>query len=270
MKYVYEMNALRVFSKMERIPMADMAQRVGVNAITMGRYVSGKRLPDIEMLVHICNVLRLSVSNFIHHPDLDIVNLTVFLPEEFKPVKFTGRKMELYRQENKMDKNRLIELINERTGIKTSIATYNKLIEGESHSHEVVIAFLNAFNLELNYLFDDKQIGMQETAIENELVSIPRKTLVELKDRLKKTEDENRRLYTENKRLKTREHARFYVHNDPRKQADHEMMKFIKKAQRALDDLKSFVPEEYEINEIKPYKNEETEQMIAAEENNDK
>lgn len=240
MKYIYEMSALRIYSKAERMTFKEMADEIGINPNTMARYAGGSRLPNLQTLLHICNTLRVSVGAFIHNPDIEPVSVQVFPREEFVPVKFRFGRIEQFRQEKQMDRKPLLDLIREATGEQVNHVTYARLLEGLPVGASLPVAFLNTFNFHLSYLFDDRQlIGQKEVCGEGNVI-VPRSFIDGMKERIRSLEDENRRLYTENKRVKTREHAR-YVGTSMEVHAEREMRTFIRKAERALDDLKSYL-----------------------------
>lgn len=243
MRYVYEMSALRIYSSMERKSYYEMSRMIGISNMTLSRYVSGERLPDINTLVRICNMLRVSVSNFIHHPDVEMSTIEVFMEEEWHPVKFRANRLEVFRMDKGIDKNTFLDQVRKETGITTTLATYNRLKNEENSGHEFVIGFLNTYEIELDYLFEDVQINMKNQSPNGDIL-ISRQTLIDMKKRMKELEDENKILYTKCRRLERREQARVYSGNDPHEQADKRIRKFIVQTERALADLKSYLPDE--------------------------
>lgn len=243
MEYIYEMSALRLYVKEEKKSYAELAERVGVSEATFYRYISGERLPDIDTLVRICNTFRVSVGNFIHHPDIELSSISIYLEEEWHPIKFRNNRIEVMRMEKGMEKMEFIKYIRDSTGVKTALSTYNRLKDGVKCGYELVIAFLNTFDVSLDYLFEDMQLAFMGNQEMGEEILISRQTLISMKEQIKKLEDDNRRLYTENKRLKRREQARVYSQGDPLEKSDKRMKKFITQAERALDELKSFLPD---------------------------
>lgn len=244
MEYVYEMGALRLYLKEEKKSYAELAERIGVSEATFFRYINGERLPDIDMLVKICNTFRVSIGNFIHHPDVELSSITIYMEEEWYPIKFRNNRIEVMRMEKGMEKMEFIKFIRDKTGVKTALSTYNRLKDGVKCGYELVIAFLNTFDVSLDYLFEDAQLAFMGNQNPSEEILISRQTLLSMKSQMKKLEDDNRRLYTENKRLKRREQARVYTQGDPQEKSDKRMRKFILQAERALDELKSYLPDE--------------------------
>lgn len=234
------MSALRVYSKSERMTFKEIAELVGVNNNTITRYAAGDRLPDLDTLIHICNVLRVSIGTFIHHPDVSPASVQVFGEEEFEPIKFRRTRIEEFRKEKEMKVSALLRTIKENCDSHVSRTTYNRMSEGGVVGMEIPMGFLNAFSVDLDFLFDDPQLVYLTGYAGDREVAVPSSYIAGMRKRIQNLEDENRRLLAENRRMKAREHARYAgigmdVH------ADREMHAFIRKAERALTELKGYL-----------------------------
>lgn len=239
-RYVYEMSALRVYSKSERMTFKEIAELVGVNNNTITRYAAGDRLPDLSTLIHICNVLRISVGTFIHHPDVTPASVPVFGEEEFKPIKFRRTRIEEFRKEKNMEVSTLLRTIKESCDSNVSHTTYSRMNDGGVVGMDIPIGFLNAFDVDLDFLFDDPQLVYLTGYAGDREVTVSSGYIADMRKRIQDLEDENRRLFTENRRLKAREHAR-YNGIDMDVHADREMHAFIRKAEQALAELKGYM-----------------------------
>lgn len=272
MEYVYEMSALRIYSKVARKNYSEMAEAVGISPATMTRYISGERLPDIDTLVRICNMLRISVGHFIHHPNIELSTFDLFLEEEWKVIKFQPKYMEIARAEKNIDKKTLINEVRKATGVKTALATYNRIINGENSGCEFVVAFLNTFKVTLDSFFKDNQLEQTKNQKSEDEVVVSRRTLIDLRSRIKQLEEDNLRLYTENKRFQHREKARLYTQGEPQDKANKRMLKFINKLEQELAALKNYLPNDCTTNfkEINQYNIEEPTLHNVAEDTHSK
>lgn len=234
------MGALRIYSKIERMTFKEIAELVGMNNNTITRYAAGDRLPDLDTLIHICNVLRISVGTFIHHPDVSVSSVQVFGEEEFAPIKFMRTRIEEFRKESKMEISTLLHKINDGSDSHISYATYRRLSEGNVVSMDLPMGFLNTFDVDLDFLFEDPQLVYLTGYVGNRNVMISSSYISNMRKRIRNLEDENRRLLTENRRLKTREQAR-YAGVDMDVHADREMHTFIRKVKRALVELEGYM-----------------------------
>ena len=200
MNYKIDMQVLRLYSKQERIALSEISRLIGMNGNTISRYVTGSRNPDLNTLLHICNTLRVSVGAFIHHSDVIIGHIEVYTQDTFKPITYRYDAIEEFRNKNEMTRVALLQHIRKHSDISIDPSTYGRIVERKRVGLDLPIGFMNAYNLPLEYLFDDAQLNVaREQATQT---TIPTNYLNELKERIKQLEGENARLLAENRRLK--------------------------------------------------------------------
>lgn len=134
----------------------------------------------------------------------------------------------------------MLRKIKENSDSLCSHTTYNRMNEGKVVGMEIPIGFLNAFDVDLDFLFEDPQLVYLTGYVGDRDVTIPSSYISSMRTRIRNLEDENRRLCTENRRLKARKHAR-YAGADMDVHTDREMHAFIRKAEKALAELKGYM-----------------------------
>lgn len=202
MNYKIDMQVLRLYSKQERIALSEISRLIGMNGNTISRYVTGSRNPDLNTLLHICNTLRVSVGAFIHHSDVILGHIEVYPPDTFKPITYHYDAIEEFRNKNQLTRVALLQHIRKQSDISIDPSTYGRIMERKRVGLDLPIGFMNAFNLPLEYLFDDAQLNVTQEHATQTQTTIPTNYLNELKERIKQLEGENARLLAENRRLK--------------------------------------------------------------------
>lgn len=202
MNYKIDMQVLRLYSKQERIALSEISRLIGMNGNTISRYVTGSRNPDLNTLLHICNTLRVSVGAFIHHSDVILGHIKVYTQDTFKPITYRYDAIEEFRNKNEMTRVALLQHIRKHSDISIDPSTYGRIVERKRVGLDLPIGFMNAFNLPLEYLFDDAQLSTAREQDTQTQATVPASYLTELKERIKQLEGENARLIAENRRLK--------------------------------------------------------------------
>lgn len=202
MNYVLDMSVLRNYSKQSCVALTEMSHLLGMSSNTLSRYVNGVRNPDLHTLLHLCNTLHLSVGNFIHHSDLLPPTPSVCPEDLFHPIRFRYDAIERFREEHELTRIDMLQYIRKHSGCQLDSSTYVRMVNSQRIGLELPIGFLNAYDLPLHYLFDDPQLAAQQREAPSATLCIPQSYLDKLHESLRRLEEENTLLLSENRSLK--------------------------------------------------------------------
>lgn len=242
MEYIYDTEVLRDYSKKEGTSFQNMAKRIGVSNTSFARYVSMERLPNIDILMLICNRLGISVSHFIHPKEGIVPPLRIYPKEKFIPVRFMHERIEVLRMDAGLSKQMFVNKIEDMTGVAVSMPTYERIISGSSFGHEFIIALLNTFDTPLDFLFNDAQLtSLKQGADEDVKISVS--TLREMQETIRSIEEDNRRLRTENNRMKRKELDAEETCIMDNQKLNRRIRSVVRRMQSMVDELNSYLPE---------------------------
>lgn len=247
MKLKYTSQVLNLYCKQTGCSLLQLSEKIGIGYTTLNRFSKDERLPDIHTLLRICNTLHIRVNNFFIHPDIEQTELHVYEPEEWSDIQFRHDRIEAIRLSKGLTKEELIRQINEYAGCKTTRNTYNHLISGVHPSHSIVFGLIGSQDVELDYLFEQKDIEPND-----ESVVISRKKLMEMKSYISRLENAYRELEVKNKRLEKRVLPR-YEERMENIDAKKIIRDFVRNVERSLAELRSWTDENEDIcpNETK-------------------
>lgn len=237
MRLKYSAHALNIYCKQTGLTLAQVAEKTGLAYATVNRYARGERLPDIEHLLRICNALHLGICHFFIHPDIELTSVCITIPEEWEDIIFRYDRIEAIRQERSLTKTELLKQINGYAGCHVSRQAYNELITGKSFRHDAIFGLIGSQDVELAYLFEQPHLQQTE-----DVVVIPRKKLMEMKDYIAKLENAYRELEVKNKRLEKKVLPR-YEERMENLDAQKIIRKFARSMERELAELKSWFEE---------------------------
>lgn len=258
MKLNYTAKAIQLYIKQTGFNLNELAAKIGIGYATLNRYSKGERLPDIDILLRICNTLHLRINQFFVHPDIELTEVKIYHEEEWNDIIFRHERVEAIRLEKGLSKTELIKLINECGGTNITRTTYNNLITGNHFAYETILGLIEATGTSTDYLFD------QQMPIPNEdTVIIPRQTLDNLKDEVTQLKDLVRELQLKNKRLEKMTLPR-YEQRMENLDAEKVIEDFFHQAERSLIELRSWV-KDYGHAKPKLYGEIEDKIRIAAE-----
>lgn len=243
MKPTYSMKALNLYMKKTGRKLNELVNLTGIAHTTLGRYLKEERLPDIDILLRICNTLHLKIDSFLTHPAIETTDVKIYLPEEWDDITFRYDRIEAVRLEKGWTKTEMIERINNCGGTRITRLTYNNLITGKTFSHETVLGMIEASGMGLDYFFQQQLPLPAEDSI-----VVSRRVLQEKNRRIAELEDIVRELELKCKRLEKRVLPR-YEERVANLDADKIIRTFIKQAERNLTELKSWVLKEDEAEE---------------------
>lgn len=258
MKLNYTTVAINLYMKQTGKNLNELANMIGIGHTTLVRYAKGERLPDTDMLLRICNSLHLRIDSFFTHPDIELTDVRIYLPEEWDDTIFRYDRIEAVRLEKGWSKTEMIEKINQYGRTNITRGTYNHLITGTHFSYSTILGLLEATGIRLDYLFE------QHLPIpEEDSVVVPRRVLEEKNRYMSKLENIIRELELKCKRLEKRTLPR-YEERMENLDAKKVINTFIKQVERNLIELKSWTMEE---GHAKPklYGEAENKIFIAAE-----
>lgn len=238
MRLTYSAQALNLYARQTGQSILQITETLGLSYSTVNRYSRGERLPDIGNLLLICNTLRLRVSEFFVHPDLEQTRVNIYLAEEWSDIVFRFDRIEAIRLGNNLTKAEMIQAINEAGGCNITKNTYNQLIAGKHQDWQTVLGVICSQDVELDYLFEQAPIGTGDDS-----VVISRKKLSEMKSYIAQLEATNRELEVKNKRLEKKALPR-YQERMANKDADKIIREFVRKVGRAYADLQSWIDED--------------------------
>lgn len=247
MRLKYTSQVLNLYCKQTGCSLLQLSEKIGIGYTTLNRFSKDERLPDIHTLLRICNSLHIRVNNFFVHPDITQTELHVYEPEEWSDIQFRHDRVEAIRLSKGLTKEELIRQINDYAGCKTTRNTYNHLINGIHPSHAIVFGLIGSQDVELDYLFEQKDIEPDD-----ESVVISRKKLMEMKSYIARLENAYRELEVKNKRLEKRVLPR-YEERMENIDAKKVINDFIRNVERNLAELRSWTDEYKDTlpNEVK-------------------
>lgn len=237
MKLNYTTKALGLYMRQTGKNLMELAEETGIGYATLSRYAKEERLPDISMLLRICNTLHLRINNFFVHPDIELTSVRIFHPEEWSDIRFRYDRIEAVRMTKGLTKTGLVDQINQAAGTNITRLTYNLLTTGQHLSCATVLGLLEATRTDLDYIFEQ---DMPEPPEDSILVS--RRRLAEMEQLIKQQEDTIRELELKYKRLEKRSLPR-YEERMNNLDAIKIINAFAKQVERSLIELKSWVPE---------------------------
>ena len=111
MRLYYTANAINLYIKKTGKNLNELANMIGIGYATLNRYSRGERFPDIDILLRICNALRIRINNFFIHPDIELTELRIYREEEWGDIHFRYDRIEAVRMEKGYSKKQLVEKI---------------------------------------------------------------------------------------------------------------------------------------------------------------
>lgn len=233
------MAALQVYAEKTGLTTNKMSKLARISSSTFYRYVTGEVKADIRTLVDICNRLHISIAMFIHSPLEDFTGLKVYDKELWVDIQYREDRLEGLRQSRGMSLDDMIAFLNihkqtDNPSLKRD--TLYRVLNRQSTNHEVIVEAMNAFDLNIDYLFIDNQLP--RPGIENDTVVIKRSDFIQLKQQIKQLEEERRILQTKLAREERKSKA-IPSTNTPSNEASKLAKKYIASAERALAQLRA-------------------------------
>jgi transcriptional regulator with XRE-family HTH domain len=213
MNYTYNLAPLYTYLRRTRQSQADLCQQLGISVACLGRYLNGKRLPDLDTLLHICNTLRVSVSTFVHTDAISEPELVIVAKEDFTPIEVKRNAIVEYAKAQGKDQKTIATEVRTYTGKSIPSSTYTRFKVGEAVRMDTLVGFLSTYNLPLDTLFDDKN-----AADSDDKVLISRHNLLVAKMQLNQLRNENAALHEKIRRLESRAER-----DEPKKETPKEM-----------------------------------------------
>lgn len=238
MRLKYSMKALSLYAKQTGKTVHEISQMVGIGSSTLNRYVREERLPDIDILLKICNTLHIRIDSFFLHPDIELSSVEILHPEEWSDITFRNDRIEAVRLERNLSKSEIIHRINEYAGTRITLNTYNHFIMGDHLGYDKVLGIVGALDVDINYLFEQRIPLPAKDA-----VVIPRRELTEMKEYIKTLEDTIRELECKNKRLEKMKLPRYQGRME-NLEPGKIIKTFIRQVERNLAELKSWTTED--------------------------
>ena len=263
MKIKLSMDAIHAYIKQTGKSLNQIAQEADLSYSTLNRYARGERMPDIKTLVHLCNTLHIRIDNFFIHPDIEPTHVSIIYPEEWSDIVFRYDRIEAIRLNKSLSKTAMVQEINLAGGCNISRLTYDHLITGNHFGTATIVGLIVSQDVDLDYLFEQPQMGENEDSM-----IVSRKKFVEMKDYIKKLENDYRELLLKNKRLEKMTLSR-YSERMENKDADKVIREFMRKMERAYADLRSWTDEDHEpvtFSPSVPYPEQEERVFVVAEE----
>lgn len=234
MRLYYTANAINLYIKKTGKNLNELANMIGIGYATLNRYSRGERLPDIDILLRICNTLRIRINNFFIHPDIELTELRIYREEEWGDIHFRYDRIEAVRMEKGYSKKQLVEKINHSGNANITRGTYNNLIIGKHFSYITILGLLEATGMSLDYLFEQDL-----PAVDEDSILVPRKKMDEMETYINRLENTIREMELKYKRLEKRVLPR-YEERRGNLDAEKVINTFVRQVERSLIELKSW------------------------------
>lgn len=234
MKLYYTAKAISLYVKQTGRNISELAAQIRIGSTTLNRYNKEERLPDINILLQICNTLHLRINNFFVHTDIELTDVHICHPDEWSDITFRYDRIEAIRLEKGWSKTEMVENINLYGETNITRLTYNHLITGKHFSYKTIIGLMEATGVDLDYLFEQRTVPIEEDSI-----VISRRRLEEKDRYIASLENTIRELELKYKRLEKQSLPR-YQRRMENLDAEKIINTFIKQVERNLIELKSW------------------------------
>ena len=234
MKLYYTAKAIGLYAKQTGRNITELAAQIRIGSTTLNRYCKGERMPDINILLQICNTLHLRINNFFVHPDIELTDVQIYHPDEWSDIAFRYDRIEAIRLEKGWTKTEMVENINLFGKTNITRLTYNHLITGKHFSYKTIIGLMEATGAALDSLFEQRTIP-----IDGDSIVISRRKLEEKDRYIASLENTIRELELKYKRLEKQSLPR-YQERMENLDAEKIINTFIKQVERSLIEMKSW------------------------------
>lgn len=155
------MSPLGPYLRAEQFTQAEFSELLHISGCTLRRYINNERKPTLQELLRICNTLRISVHNFIHHADLTM-RITAFPEETFQPIRFRQDAIVRFGAERHMTQKEIAHEVSQHCGRRYPESTLVRIKNGKVVTPDFLVDFLNCYDQTLDTLFDDPQVTYEE------------------------------------------------------------------------------------------------------------